>query len=148
MVYILKEPKIRKACVYCGKEFMTSWKNAKYCSRICANKRHRKKYNYPDKKEKKCIKCEKKFITSLSNQTYCSIKCREKNRDFYVDILNLREYIFERDNFTCQKCGNQGDKNNDLNAHHIIPLYKGGPHKVENIITLCVDCHRKEHKIW
>jgi len=53
----------------------------------------------------------------------------------------------ERDNWTCQRCGAEGGKfgTATLNAHHIIPKSKGGRDSVNNLITLCVDCHEEEH---
>ena len=47
----------------------------------------------------------------------------------------------KRDNFTCQKCKFQDKTGIKLEAHHIIPLYLGGKDTLENIITLCFDCH-------
>ena len=53
----------------------------------------------------------------------------------------LRKKAFERDNFTCQKCGIQDNSANLLQAHHIIPLAMKGENKIDNLITLCSDCH-------
>lgn len=30
-----------------------------------------------------------------------------------------------------------------LDVHHIVPRVKGGSHEPENLVTLCVGCHRK-----
>ncbi len=53
----------------------------------------------------------------------------------------LRKKVFERDNFTCQKCKIQDKSSKILEAHHIIPLCRGGRDDFQNIITLCSDCH-------
>ena len=53
----------------------------------------------------------------------------------------LRKKAFERDKFTCQKCYIQDSTSRTLEAHHIIPLYSGGENKLNNLITLCIDCH-------
>ena len=53
----------------------------------------------------------------------------------------LRKEVFERDNFTCQKCKIHDDKTEILEAHHIIPLVMGGKDELDNLITLCNDCH-------
>ena len=47
-----------------------------------------------------------------------------------------------RDNFTCQVCGSK--KNSE--GHHIFDFAFGGAADVDNIITLCKDCHKKAHK--
>ena len=67
------------------------------------------------------------------------------------DYRNTLEYkawrtsVFERDNFTCVVCGQEGG---ELNAHHI-KTFKKHPnlrYETGNGLTLCVTCHRAEHK--
>ena len=53
----------------------------------------------------------------------------------------LRKDAFKRDNFTCQKCKIQDKTVRILEAHHIIPLVMEGSDNLDNIITLCGDCH-------
>jgi|SRR3989344_1429909 len=48
----------------------------------------------------------------------------------------------KRDNFTCQKCKLRDKTGMKLEAHHIIPIYLGGKDELDNIITLCFDCHK------
>jgi len=55
--------------------------------------------------------------------------------------------IYERDNFTCQKCGQVGYK---LNVHHI-ESYAEHENKrcdEDNGITFCHKCHLRFHKIY
>jgi len=57
--------------------------------------------------------------------------------------LNMKEWrkaVFERDDFTCQKCERRGGY---LHAHHIIPFSvdKTKRFDVNNGRTLCLDCH-------
>jgi len=71
-------------------------------------------------------------------------------------IRSMKEYglwrdcVFKRDNYTCCKCGNnwRSIKGLRLNAHHIIPISENYSLSfvVENGITLCEECHIKEHK--
>ncbi len=51
---------------------------------------------------------------------------------------------FERDDYTCQICTKRGC---ELNAHHIynFSLYIPLRFNLDNLITLCVDCHFKVH---
>lgn len=56
-----------------------------------------------------------------------------------------RTDVFKRDNYTCQHCNKLGG---ELNAHHIKCWkdYKKLRFKIENGITLCLECHKVEHK--
>ena len=55
--------------------------------------------------------------------------------------------VKHRDGYMCQrliggrKCGKGG-----VEAHHIRPVSKGGDYSMENGITLCLECHKQEHK--
>jgi 5-methylcytosine-specific restriction endonuclease McrA len=53
----------------------------------------------------------------------------------------LRKKVFERDNFSCQKCKIQDKTAKTLEVHHIMPLGYGGKDEINNLITLCSDCH-------
>jgi hypothetical protein len=62
------------------------------------------------------------------------------------DWKNKRLEVFKLDSFTCKLCGyTPENKRNTLNAHHIIPLHLDWNLCLEtnNIITLCVTCHKK-----
>jgi len=50
----------------------------------------------------------------------------------------LREQILERDNHTCQTCNSEFKK---LEVHHIIPKRKQGLDSVNNLVTVCLECH-------
>ena len=54
---------------------------------------------------------------------------------------SLRKKVFERDDFICQKCKIQDKTTNLLEVHHINPLYSGGKDELNNLITLCNNCH-------
>jgi hypothetical protein len=62
-----------------------------------------------------------------------------------------REAII-RDDYTCQECGAQGGPEGDANleVHHITPAAEGGSDSLENLETLCKDCHRsgRENPGW
>lgn len=61
---------------------------------------------------------------------------------------NFLKYAFERDNYTCQKCGNKG-YGRKLNVHHIYDRshYPELTFVPENSITLCSECHKDFHRI-
>lgn len=58
----------------------------------------------------------------------------------------LREFIKNRDNFTCCSCGNSThvEPNLLLEIDHIIPVAKGGCTVEDNLQTLCWKCNRKK----
>jgi hypothetical protein len=55
------------------------------------------------------------------------------------EYKNWRASIYVRDGYVCQCCSKQGK----LNAHHLYPFsdYPELRYKLDNGITLCVDCH-------
>ena len=61
-----------------------------------------------------------------------------------LNFWNVREYIFYRDNHTCQYCKGKS-KDNILNVHHIRSRKTQGD-RPGNLITLCKTCHDKLHK--
>lgn len=65
-----------------------------------------------------------------------------------IEIRLWREAVFARDNWTCQKC--RDNEGGNLNAHHICNFadYPGLRTAISNGLTICIDCHRKFHKIY
>lgn len=54
-------------------------------------------------------------------------------------FFDERYFVFARDNYTCQCCGKS--KNKILQTHHIVYRSNGGTDRVDNLITVCTDCH-------
>lgn len=50
-------------------------------------------------------------------------------------------HVRERDEYTCQLCGEQ-DSDRDLDVHHIIPVASGGTNDPVNLMSLCGSCHK------
>lgn len=65
----------------------------------------------------------------------------ERDRDMMTNrYKEWRQSVFERDDYTCQDCGERGGR---LNAHHV-KRYADYPelrYDAENGKTLCVSCH-------
>lgn len=117
----------------------------------------------------KCENCNQEFFTYPSQaRRFCSKKClgnwqsetrKGKNHPNWKggltsDILKrlasrewkaIREEIFRRDNYTCQKCR---QKNLPLDVHHIIPFQYSKCDECFNLITLCDSCHGKEEFLF
>ena len=53
----------------------------------------------------------------------------------------IRKKLFERDNYTCNKCGFQDKTAEELEPHHIILRVNRGSGEIQNLITLCCICH-------
>ncbi len=70
---------------------------------------------------------------------------REMRRDYNAQA-SWRVLVFERDDYTCQKCGD--DSGGNLTAHHIEPHYRAKALRWElsNGVTLCDECHRAFHR--
>jgi len=58
-----------------------------------------------------------------------------------------RWHIFQRDNFTCQYCGQNIITNRGLilEIDHIKPRSKGGTDSIDNLTTACYDCNHGKH---
>lgn len=58
------------------------------------------------------------------------------------DWFWMRKQCYERDNWDCQLCGKHGG---ELCAHHIVSYSESYDNSLENLITLCLACHRRIH---
>ncbi len=111
----------------------------------------------------------KKSKTRLNRGKFCSKKCytewqlvnapRGEEHHSWIDggkhedelnrLRHTREWaewrtqVFERDNYTCQLCGERGL---ELHPHHILQKcdYPDLIFEIDNGITLCRDCHRSK----
>jgi 5-methylcytosine-specific restriction endonuclease McrA len=171
-----QEKKIKiNICQFCKGEFKTNqYLNYKFCSHKCyGNSKKGITFTRKDKIKIKCKRCKKEFKVSpsLKNQIFCSRECFSlwhigknhynwqggKSKE-YERFLNSREWfefrkkIFERDDYTCQKCGfknGKGIKHRDLHPHHLksATKYPKLRLKKEKVITLCHNCHGIIHSI-
>lgn len=48
----------------------------------------------------------------------------------------------ERDLYTCQACGSK----DHVEGHHILNYQFGGAANIDNIVTLCHQCHTQVHR--
>ena len=63
------------------------------------------------------------------------------------DEYNVRQYVFKRDNYTCQCCGAHPTEKKPvkLQVHHLESRKVGG-NTPGNLITLCKACHKTLHE--
>lgn len=100
--------------------------------------------------------CYANYLTQRAEVRNGEIYLAEKNEKFpwekdgqdwrsVPEYAEWRRSVFERDDYTCQRCGKRGGK---LNAHHLKPFAKYIDHRFEinNGVTLCEKCHRTVHK--
>lgn len=58
-------------------------------------------------------------------------------------FANSKSACLNRDSYTCQCCKT---KKGTLHIHHIVYRSNGGADTLDNLITLCADCHRRLHR--
>jgi 5-methylcytosine-specific restriction endonuclease McrA len=46
----------------------------------------------------------------------------------------------------CQSCGTSGSRDNPLNRHHTLPVTRGGPNNLLNLVIKCEACHMRGHR--
>jgi len=145
MAYIKKSTK-KILCKQCSEEFLQKVSYQKYCSKECNKKFH----GVPTQIKifKTCKVCGDQFMSRCHNGKYCSHECRSianskmRNYPSQKQWLSIREFILERDNFSCVDCKKQATV-----VHHKKFVCDGGNNDPENLESLCDACHGKRHKI-
>lgn len=62
-------------------------------------------------------------------------------------VNGIKQAALKRDHYECQDCSKEGRQTKAVEVHHIKEL-KDNPElflKLENVISLCKDCHNKRH---
>ena len=70
------------------------------------------------------------------------MKGKEYQEGDAFGFYNTRYYVFERDGYTCQVCG---EKDKIFQTHHIVYKTLGGTNRASNLITICTECHTSEN---
>lgn len=126
-------PCIIKKCFYCGDNFNARLKreiNKVFCSKKCSLTSRNK-----TDKQRKSTPRGKECWNWRGGKTLDKFSHTPEGRKW-------RKSVFERDDYTCQKCKQRGGK---LNAHHIkeILSFQELKDDIKNGITLCEGCHKK-----
>ena len=120
---------INKRCLHCGKILTKRIKpkeQGKFCDRIC----------YGLWRSNNCLR-EKA-------PSYKDGRCKERLLiRARLPFKIWRKAVFQKDNYTCQKCGD--NKGGNLEAHHIksFAKYPELRFDVNNGLTLCIKCHER-----
>jgi hypothetical protein len=155
-----------KTCQRCGVEFEPKDdrpnRPAKYCSRKCAQP------NQPNSVLLMCRQCgvefrRKAYMADWSQERgpFCGFRCYgawqkvntigAANPNFVpvsprrrsAQWVRNRLLVLERDSHQCRLCGST----RRLHVHHIHEWSQDDPstHAMDNLLTLCASCHRKQH---
>lgn len=108
-----------------------------------------------------CDYCGSQIVGGRLKRGYrtCSVECNQKywdqvkkqdrlsNKRSPTFWATYRHECLERDKYICQDCGakENSDRIHPHEVHHIVPIYRGGTNQLENLITLCHECHRIRH---
>lgn len=63
------------------------------------------------------------------------------NKHSITEYRKLVKQVYKRDGYKCVKCGLR----QNLTPHHVIFRSHGGEDSLENLITLCIECHNGVH---
>lgn len=83
----------------------------------------------------------------------------KRGRDLFVSSVSVRTQksaygqlstamrirVFVRDSLTCTECSFNSDDPSDFHVHHKVPRAEGGTNDIENLTTVCCDCHKILH---
>ena len=82
-----------------------------------------------------------KFDThSISKER--TLKAWEYQKGEMYGFETVKAYVRERDQYKCQVCKKKDIR---LEVHHVLERINGGTNRSDNLITLCVDCHKGVH---
>ena len=109
--------------------------------------------------EKKTCKWCLGALLNNRQKTFCCQKCSKAWAQHYVFGRNRPPVpwrILCRDHFACRHCGWASRAVNEhgiehyspkgLEVHHIEHVAHGGSDHESNLITLCTNCHKEEHR--
>ncbi len=145
------------------REFMSEWRKTEK-GKIYLEKL----YKHPNEKRKESIrrfqKTEKwraykklydriwakteKGKTASNKHTVKRRALKSGNTQILFMLTNQQwETLLNRFNFLCAYCGK--DIHFDPTQDHVIPLSKGGPHTIDNVVPACRRCNSSKHdNIW
>jgi len=133
-----EDGKIEVKCTYCGKWFTPS--SVEMDNRIGSLKQKEVGGDFYCSKE--CKELCPVHYQVLWPKNYKPYDSYYNNRRVEVDP-HLRQMVFKRDEWECQKCG----ETKSLECHHIDPVSQQPmfANDMDSCITLCKECHKYIH---
>ena len=135
---------------YWGSDEETVWQSCQRCGHEKVTRLDTLMQDLTALKNDRCPKCyaRDKHPQSLVWRLERCAKCvrwpfkRELGKPQFdsrlADWKCRREYVWERDRYTCQYCGKV---TNSPHCDHVIPQSKGGDKSPENLVTACPHCN-------
>lgn len=138
--------RIEKPCDFCGKVFSVEphrFKSGR--GKFCSSKCTKIGMFTPEVRAKMSARRKGKPTGRTGDKCHFwkgGVTPKSKADRMSLDLRNWRNAVYERDDFTCQECGQRGGR---LNADHIKPFayFPELRFAIDNGRTLCVDCHRR-----
>ncbi len=109
-------------------------------------------------KPSKLLEVEKSLNDKQARLNILGNQHKQENNDNKQKLMGLYDYWMQyppdwkerHDNLiklhrVCQTCGTPSFRGSPLQAHHRVPLGKGGSNKADNLIPLCARCHAGSH---
>ena len=126
----------KKLCAYCGVPVKRNSK--KFCSHTC----YARSRVGSIRPAHAVAKTRTANIAIWDGRRNESLRAWRKRVRMSSEWSEWRHAVFERDNYTCQKCGIRGGK---LHPHHIRSFveYPELAFDVSNGLTLCEPCHKQ-----
>lgn len=131
--------------------FLNTYTHCDYCNK----KIYRKRAVLANHERSFCTrKCQGKWLSEnncgVNNPRY-NPNITESERIAERSIAGYTQWrtlVYERDNYTCQICGD--NKGGNLNAHHLNSYKwdKKNRTNIDNGITLCEECHIRYHSLY
>lgn len=125
-----------RTCPVCGKTFHARNHRRIQCSRSCFEKAHQVR------------------MKGAGNPAFIDGRSNGATYDAGASWKTIRLEVYRRDGFTCQRCGvkcvskksaTPETNRRVIQCHHIIPYKQSRNNNLDNLITLCLRCHRRVH---
>lgn len=119
---------------------------AKYVCKNCNRFHSEKMLLHPLKDGKMFVEV---IVGNLYLPTFCSEKCHQKHTKLLAEkkkrrtrhsqtINKLMSDLLEKYKGKCYSCGSK----TNLEVHHIKPFSEGGKANLDNLLLICIDCHK------